>query len=300
MSKAIVLPINILVIVAIATVVTLGLASIYGVGYNPFSSAMTLESVKNIACRQLVFGGCKKNTTEITVNYDANRDTKIDSNDTLFILCNNFFGRKDEKSCKQLCGCAGAITGGPTGPKGNFTISLTSYSGTLPPDSGALPIGLQVIGNWIGVSSPPSSLNIQYSNPDPATIFVWMPVAICDFIGSSCKLGVQISTLSASPGTYNIVFSTSYLGESHSATFKLTVSGGSACSCDWVLKGCGSAISICFSLPGPTWYNYYQCECTSTPCSDTCSAPNIQEWLAPGFGGDGSQGDYGCDISTTC
>jgi hypothetical protein len=128
MSKAITLPVNILVIVAIAVIVLLGLVALYFVGFNPFSSAIGLEGVKNAACRQLVFGGCKKNTTDITVAYDANKNGVNDSgtnfnwatgtgDDNLAALCYNFFGRKDEKSCKQLCGCVGGtVSGGGGGP----------------------------------------------------------------------------------------------------------------------------------------------------------------------------------------
>lgn len=129
MPKAIVLPINILVIVAIATVTTIGMVGIYGTGFNPFSTSINLESVKNVACRKLVFGGCKAGTNEISVSYDANKNKVNDTgsnwnwatgtgDDNLAALCYNFFGRRDEKSCKQLCGCGGGMTSGGGGGGG--------------------------------------------------------------------------------------------------------------------------------------------------------------------------------------
>jgi hypothetical protein len=106
MSKAEALPVNILVVVAVAIVATLGLMGVYGVGYNPFSSALGLESVKNAGCRQLVMGGCKANTSAIQVKYDANKDGNTDSSDNLLILCKNFL---EEMMTKLVGKCAGAL-----------------------------------------------------------------------------------------------------------------------------------------------------------------------------------------------
>jgi len=130
MSKAITLPVNVLVIVAIAIIVLLGLIAIYGVGFNPFSSAINLESVKNEACRKIVFSRCEKNAADITVDFDANRDGTTDSSDTFLILCQNFFWRNDELSCKQLCGCTGATTSGPGPGPGPCTCDWIPNPGT--------------------------------------------------------------------------------------------------------------------------------------------------------------------------
>jgi hypothetical protein len=308
MSKAIVLPINILVIVAIATVATLGLASIYGVGYNPFSSAIGLESVKNLACRKLVFGGCKVNTSDIPVSYDANKNGVNDTgnninwatgigDDNLATLCYNFFGRKDEKSCKQLCGCVGTITSGPTGPKGNFTVSLSSYSGTLPPDSGTNHTGVLMTVNWIGASPPPMSVEATDGAP-PATFVNFLGTSTCVFPPNTfCTVSAYISTLGETIGTHNVFFGATNpaTGEYHSATFRLTVSGGSACdndgtcdpgenhascpgdcpvcSCSWVKNNPGSSCPAgdCSINIGGTWYNGLssQCKCNNLGCG-TC------------------------------
>ena len=55
--KGIELPINILVIVAIAVIVLLGMVALYFAGWTPFSSSLSYQSVKNTACEQLVREG---------------------------------------------------------------------------------------------------------------------------------------------------------------------------------------------------------------------------------------------------
>ena len=49
--KGVELPINILVIVAIAVIVLLGLVALYFIGFNPFSTTTALDSTKNSGCR---------------------------------------------------------------------------------------------------------------------------------------------------------------------------------------------------------------------------------------------------------
>ena len=49
--KGVELPINILVVVAIAVIVLLGLVALYFIGFNPFSVAAGTESIKNAGCR---------------------------------------------------------------------------------------------------------------------------------------------------------------------------------------------------------------------------------------------------------
>src|SRR3972149_6967921 len=98
--KGVELPINVLVIVAIAVIVLLGLVALYLAGFSPFSYIAGLEAVKNAACSQLNRGGgCSLDPAQIWVNYDANKDGGIDANetavedntDTLDQLCTNFF-----------------------------------------------------------------------------------------------------------------------------------------------------------------------------------------------------------------
>ncbi|MHA1686746.1 MAG: hypothetical protein ACTSYD_10120 [Candidatus Heimdallarchaeaceae archaeon] len=128
--KGISLPINALVIVAIAVIVLLGLVALYFGGFNPFSTAITVESAKNDACDTLVRYGCNVNTNTITIDdFDADQDGAIGAADTgsgfdwanppasckgsainaigdnLASLCFCFYNKKSEAECKALCGC---------------------------------------------------------------------------------------------------------------------------------------------------------------------------------------------------
>ena len=49
--KGVELPINILVVVAIAVIVLLGLVALYFIGFNPFSVTSALEATKSTGCR---------------------------------------------------------------------------------------------------------------------------------------------------------------------------------------------------------------------------------------------------------
>jgi len=128
--KGVELPINILVIVAIAVIVLLGLVAVYFVGFNPFSSVAGIEGIKNDACRVLVQG---KNCAELTSNivfdgamlrqFDANKNnamvaTAVSSwgtacpdalwtGDNLAALCACYYSRSTEAQCKALCSCPG-------------------------------------------------------------------------------------------------------------------------------------------------------------------------------------------------
>ena len=132
--KGVELPINILVVVAIAIIVLLGLVALYFVGYNPFASVASLEGIKNDACRQYVQGhNCGQDGTVVTdilvTNFDANGDgtisgvatfgawgvatnceatrglAAITSADNLASICQCQYGRGTEADCRKLCGC---------------------------------------------------------------------------------------------------------------------------------------------------------------------------------------------------
>ncbi len=125
--KGVELPINILVIVAVAVVVLLGLVALYFVGWSPFPKTVGLESVKNDACRVLVQEKrCSGNTWTIQIaNYDADGDGQNDGgtrytgncgdvaqvlDDNLFSLCKCVYGYTGtynviDGSCKKMCGC---------------------------------------------------------------------------------------------------------------------------------------------------------------------------------------------------
>jgi len=128
--KGVELPINILVVVAIAVIVLLGLVALYFIGYNPFAGTAGLEGIKNDACRQYVQGhNCGQDATNVTgilvSNYDANGDgaivggttfgawgagtncgtTATTSEDNLASICQCQYGRGTEADCRKLCGC---------------------------------------------------------------------------------------------------------------------------------------------------------------------------------------------------
>lgn len=119
--KGIELPINVLIIVAVALVVLLGLIAIYFSGFGPFTGAMTLESAKNEACRELVQERrCNTNTNNIAIDgFDADGDGTEDSGttwnwaapscsiytDNLASLCYCVYKFTQETQCKQMCGC---------------------------------------------------------------------------------------------------------------------------------------------------------------------------------------------------
>ena len=109
MKKGVELPINILVIVAIAVIVLLGLVALYFVGFNPFSTTAGLEGIKNKACQELVqTNNCGVDTSIITVNYDVDGDGSIILvNDNLETFCAKFYSRTTEAACKALCSCPG-------------------------------------------------------------------------------------------------------------------------------------------------------------------------------------------------
>jgi len=117
--KGVELPINILVVVAIAVIVLLGLVALYFIGFSPFAGATGLEGIKNEACRQYVQNkNCAGAVTAVTIpNYDADGDTTIDegsgwvtcadpaTQDNLMSLCACQYSRTTEADCRKLCGC---------------------------------------------------------------------------------------------------------------------------------------------------------------------------------------------------
>ena len=130
------LPINVLVVVAIAIIVLLGVIILYFIGWSPFSTAITLESIKNKYCAMVIQHGCPSDVRWFTISdFDANRNGKtgwangettasfdwtnlpvactlgvsnIDPNvygDNLASLCYCYYFRQSDVACRQLCGC---------------------------------------------------------------------------------------------------------------------------------------------------------------------------------------------------
>jgi hypothetical protein len=104
--KGIELPINVLVIVAIAVIVLLGLVVLYFIGFNPFSGSVSLTSLKSQGC------------SNFTLNYDCGRrgantnDISLPGNSygvyTLQELCEDYLNVSsgDTAGCAALCGCS--------------------------------------------------------------------------------------------------------------------------------------------------------------------------------------------------
>jgi len=127
--KGITLPVNVLVIVAIAVIVLLGLVGLYFTGFSPFSQVAGVEGAKNSVCRDLLIAKrCLVGTNTITIsNFDANKNGRNDpgpnwnwatgvGDDNLAALCYNYYGARNEPQCKSVCTCVGMGVGGGPGP----------------------------------------------------------------------------------------------------------------------------------------------------------------------------------------
>ena len=104
--KGIELPINILVVVAIAVIVLLGLVALYFIGFNPFSGSVGIESVKNQGCRLLLNQNPPCSNTAITVNWQGNPAYSFKT----FMAENYGCGAVDapDDTCiRQRCTCPG-------------------------------------------------------------------------------------------------------------------------------------------------------------------------------------------------
>ena len=66
-----------------------------------------LETIRDKACNELEKSDCNVSTYSILIkDFDANKDGKIDSTDTLFELCKNYYGLNTDSDCKNTgCGC---------------------------------------------------------------------------------------------------------------------------------------------------------------------------------------------------
>ena len=122
--KGVELPVNVLVIVAIAVIVLLGLIALYMAGTGgPFSS-ISLSAAKQSGCSKLIsMNSCAPNPIHIGVNFDVDGNGAIDSgtcnavsnppktcNDNLGALLVAYYGASDLSdvtTMKQICGCPG-------------------------------------------------------------------------------------------------------------------------------------------------------------------------------------------------
>ena len=102
--KGVELPINILVVVAIAVIVLLGLVALYFIGFNPFSVTTALDAAKNRGCRDYLnqYPTVCSNWTTVSFTYSGN--TSITTFDQFM---NQFYGCTDEGCARRACGCPG-------------------------------------------------------------------------------------------------------------------------------------------------------------------------------------------------
>ena len=133
MKKGLELPINILVIVAVAVIVLLGVVALFLTGFSPLGQQLQNQNAaKNQACAELLGKGCTVNTQSIRINdFDANGDgtlmagtsfswdniddyvenedgneiPSINNRDNLASLCAYKYNIQSELECKALCGC---------------------------------------------------------------------------------------------------------------------------------------------------------------------------------------------------
>ena len=105
--KGVELPINILVVVAIAVIVLLGLVALYFIGFNPFSVTTAVESAKNNACRDYLHQNpvCDDAYT-VTFEYPAGTATTLGDFTNDYYGCSNVAG-VDESCARRVCGCPG-------------------------------------------------------------------------------------------------------------------------------------------------------------------------------------------------
>ncbi len=117
--KGIELPINVLVIVALAVIVLLGMIALYMAGTSGPIGSIALGAAKQSGCAKLLnSNNCGVDPDYIGVNFDVDGDgminiTSCDGSaitcpDNLGAFLNAYFGTADDMATqKQTCGCPG-------------------------------------------------------------------------------------------------------------------------------------------------------------------------------------------------
>jgi len=107
--KGVELPINVLVIIAIAVLVMLGLVALYLAAQSSIVPTVSI-STQQAACQELLNKGCDTFLpSSIIMNVDVNNDGKKDMSDNLQAYCENILGiaKDDIAACKKKCQCPG-------------------------------------------------------------------------------------------------------------------------------------------------------------------------------------------------
>jgi hypothetical protein len=107
--KGVELPINILVVVAIAVIVLLGLVALYFIGFNPFSVTTALEAAKNNACRDYLHQSTACiDSVLVLFNYPAGTPTNLkDFTDAYYGCAPGTPPVHDEACTRRVCLCPG-------------------------------------------------------------------------------------------------------------------------------------------------------------------------------------------------
>ena len=126
--KGIELPINALIVIAIALLVLLGIVALWMSGWSGGSQGITLEAAKSTGCGALMrnSSGCSAVDPSIIIyhgltptvpTFDVNGDGKVGVVDTanldnLTTLCIIYYGVPNDSAsskspCRRICGCGG-------------------------------------------------------------------------------------------------------------------------------------------------------------------------------------------------
>lgn len=114
MKKGLELPINVLVVVAVAVLVLLGIIALFLGGFGGGSNVIQMRTAQSVACGELQDRGCgTTNPSAVHIDYDTSGNGNVGSEDNLQTFCNDFRGCKDYVGnetlcCKVIvCGCSG-------------------------------------------------------------------------------------------------------------------------------------------------------------------------------------------------
>jgi len=123
--KGIELPINVLIIVAVAIIVLIALVAMFYPNFRNSSITVNSDIYKNTACQIMIDRGCEPDAKSIRIEgFDADKDGQQDDgtdwtfgtatttncgttsgNDNLASLCECYYSIKAPSACKALCGC---------------------------------------------------------------------------------------------------------------------------------------------------------------------------------------------------
>ncbi|MDD5417187.1 MAG: hypothetical protein PHU12_04390 [Candidatus Aenigmarchaeota archaeon] len=110
--KGLELPVNMLVVVAVAVIVLLGVVALFMTGLTPFGNVTGLQDAKSQGCSIVVTSGCSPNLNLENIAID-----NFEGADNLYGLCHDYYGCDaldidDEDDviantacCMKVCGC---------------------------------------------------------------------------------------------------------------------------------------------------------------------------------------------------